>query len=109
MAGGVRAGACTPNQAVASKSGMPASAMVGTSGSEEERPAPLTASARSRPSRMWPMQEGMLSQPASRRPATASTSIGPAPRKGTCAMSVPERSFSISMVMCGEPPLPELP
>ena len=55
------------------------------------------------------MQEGMLSQPASRRPATASTSIGPAPRKGTCAMSVPERSFSISMVMCGEPPLPELP
>jgi len=68
-----------------------------------------TASARSRPSRMWPMQEGMLSQPASRRPATASTSIGPAPRKGTCAMSVPLRSFSISIVMCGEPPLPELP
>ena len=107
---GVRAGACMPNQAVASKPGTTVSARVGTSGSTALRTCPVTASGRSRPSRIWPMQEGRLSTEHSSRPATASISMGPAPRKGTCVIcSPPARSLNISIDMCGEPPLPALP
>jgi hypothetical protein len=88
---------------------MPASASVGTSGSAAARTLLETAKARSRPSRIWPMQLGILSHPDSRRPATTSTNIGPAPRKGTWVISVPLRSLNISMVICGEPPEPLLP
>ena len=76
----MRAGTCTPNQAVASTSGKPASAVVGTSGRAGERVAVVTASARSRPSRMWPITEGRLSTATWTRPAITSCSIGPEPR-----------------------------
>ena len=77
---GVAAGARMPHQAVASNPGSPASCMVGTSGSTGLRVAPVVASARSLPSRMKASEEGMLSIPASTRPAIRSVTIGALPR-----------------------------
>ena len=77
---GTAAGASRPNQAVASKPAMPASCIVGTSGSTALRTAPVVASARNCPSRQKGRAEGMLSMPTSTRPAMSSVSIGALPR-----------------------------
>ena len=98
-----------PNHATASTAGKPASRVVGVSGRAGARFSPVTASARIRPSRMWPSEEGRLSTARSTRPAITSVSIGPEPRKGTWTKSIPAACFSNSPVRCRLVPLPELP
>ncbi len=68
---------------------MPASAMVGRSGSNCERFAPVTASARSLPARMWGSDEGMLSNIMFTCPPSRSVTAGALPLYGMCSMSTP--------------------
>ena len=55
--GGVRAGAWIPNHAMVSTAANPASRTVGTIGREGERLGLVTASARNRPSLIWPKEK----------------------------------------------------
>ena len=61
MAGGVFAGASSPNIDVTTKSGKPASAAVGISGKLADRVGSVTASGRKPPDLMWGSAAGMVS------------------------------------------------
>ena len=67
----------------------------------------VTASARSLPPLMKPMDEGRLSKITCTVPAMRSVSAGPAPLYGTCVMSQPVIDLNSSPDMCTEVPLPE--
>src|SRR5262249_2902362 len=82
ISAGVAFGAPTPNQALASKPGTNSST-VGTSGSASERVAVVTASARSLPALIYPIDETVLGNITCTCPPSRSLNAGPAPRYGT--------------------------
>ena len=86
MAGGVPAGAIRPNQPTALYSGMPASAMVGTSGRAGERLSPPTASARTDPASMNGTMPAIGLKKNCVSPAMVAVIAGPPPRNGTCTV-----------------------
>ena len=74
------AGTAKPSHVATTKSGTPASIMVGTSGSMTERSLLVTASALSLPALIWPTTVGALKKPIVTSPfTTARTAVG-APR-----------------------------
>ena len=85
---GVFAGATRPYQEEASKPGRPCSATVGTLGSADGRFAPALASARALPAAICGNTTGMRSKNIWTCPAIKSFIAGPAPRYGTCTMSI---------------------
>src|SRR5262245_8698670 len=109
--GGVPAGASRPNQDDASKplnGAPPASAMVGNSGSTDERTALVTASAFSLPALMCGSELGRLSNIRSTLPPSRSISAGPEPRYGRWVMKVPVIALNSSADRWIDVPLPEL-
>ena len=63
--------------------------MVGTSGSTELRRARLTPMARSRPTLMWSMADGIVAKRSEGSPPTSDITAGPPPLYGTCTIFVP--------------------
>ncbi len=98
-----------PSQVVTSKFGTPASATVGTSGRSATRRPPVTASARSRPSRISGSVVERLSAMKSSWPANRSFSAGPLPLYGTWISGVFSRTCSVAPATCIELPLPAEP
>ena len=72
---GVPAGANRPNQRLVSKWGMPASAMVGRSGSAPERLLAATASGLSLPAAIWPTTVEAGENVHNARPAMTSVTV----------------------------------
>ena len=83
--------------------------MVGMSGSNGERFAPVTASARMRPSRMKPVAVGALAISDGTWPATRSFIAGPPPRNGTWFSRAPLRAFRSSPARWPALPTPDVP
>jgi hypothetical protein len=108
-AAGVPAGAMTQPQLVAAASGQPASPTVGTSGSSGRRRGPVTASARTCPSRICPAAPAIWTSITWRAPAIGSFTAAPLPRQGTCSISIPAASRDSSDAVRVEAPWPEEP
>ena len=101
-------GTWTPNQAVACTSGKPASAVVGTSGRAGLRIAVVTASARSRPSRRWPMTRGQVVDRHLDPPGDHLLQHRPGAAEGhVLHLDAGLTDFSSSPVRCSEVPMPE--
>ena len=88
------------------RAGTPASAMVGTSGSEAERFALVTPNARSVPTFNSDTTEGTPVKNTCTRPAIKSIFAGTLPLYGTCKKSAPARRRNTSPIRCGALPLP---
>ena len=80
--------------------------MVGISGSENQRFAPVTASARMVPALISGSIGASATEPTCTVPATTACVAGPPPRYGTCTRLMPARSFSSSPVRCDLVPTP---
>ncbi|MNV94695.1 hypothetical protein D3C71_1895130 [compost metagenome] len=105
---GVPLGAKMPNHEPASNPGKPFSATAGTSGSERERLALVTASARSLPAWMCEITDGIVANMNWMRPDSRSFSAS-APLYGTCVAGAPMRSDSMKPDRCDEVPTPVEP
>ena len=103
------AGANTANHEVASKPGSPCSAIVGISGADGERFAPVTPIARSLPSRTTGIAEGMLSNIIVICPPSRSGIANWRPLYGTCWVFTPARLLNSSPDTCTEVPMPGEP
>src|SRR5262245_1521480 len=90
------------------KPGKPDSIMVGTSGSENQRSAPVTASAVNLPSLISGSTGASATDPSSTVPSSTAMVAGPPPRYGMCTISMPARSLSCSAVRCDFVPAPGL-
>ena len=99
-AGGVPAGATTPDQVLASKPAAPCSTMVGTSGKASSRRAAVTPSARSDPARTSGEDEEPLSNSTWQFPAIVSARAGALPRCGMCSIRRPKARRKISPARC---------
>ena len=106
---GVRAGATTLYQAVASKSGRPDSIMVGTSGSAGERFAPETASRRNLPAACSVLAVGTCATIMSIWFPTSASTPGPPPLNGMWVMSRPAELISMAPIRWLEEPVPAEP
>src|SRR5947208_12805570 len=80
--------------------------MVGTSGNDGERAFPVTASARSLPSRICGTTGGMELNTTGTWPATAAATAGPAPLYGTCTTSSPTERPNCAPTRCVTDPVP---
>ena len=60
-----------------------------------------------RPPRMWPAEDGRLSNNTCTWPAIRSVSAGPAPLYGTCSIWQPVIDLNNSPERCTDVPLPE--
>src|SRR6266403_663556 len=93
---GVPAGTSTPSKVSASWPGNPASAIVGTSGSAEERSALKTASPRRLPSLMCDTAGARTTKANRVRPPRVDWIAGAEPLNGTCTRSAPSDSLNSS-------------
>ena len=93
---GVAAGARMPCMEPASSSGLPVSAMVGTSGTAGERCRPVTARPRSWPPRITVAAADSDVTMIGVWPPTAELIAGPPPLNGTCTRSRPCLSLNSS-------------
>src|SRR5215472_4462154 len=100
ISGGVPAGANSALNVSETKPGKPDSIMVGTSGSENQRSAPVTASAVNLPSLISGSTGASATDPSSTVPSSTAMVAGPPPRYGMCTISMPARSLSCSAVRC---------
>jgi hypothetical protein len=105
MSSGVPAGASKPLMVSASWSGMPASAMVGTSGSAAERLAAVTARPRKLPSLMLAIAGGSAVNAIGVWPASVEFTASEAPLNGTVTRSSPYCSLRSSPERCGVDPV----
>src|SRR5665213_446976 len=99
-------GAHRPNQTEFSKLGTPASSIVGTSGSKEERFLLVTASACTAPALICPYALTKLSNMMGVRPEMTSIYAGDEPRYGTCVKLMPASNLNISPERCWPVPTP---
>ena len=106
-AGGVPAGASTPNHDSDSKPGSPLSATVGSSGAAAARAVEVTASPRTLPSLMNGSASAMLPNMSCTRPVIRSGQG--LPGLGRCTMSRPAMRFISSPARCCEKPMPPEP
>src|SRR5439155_1872013 len=102
-------GPSTPEYSTMSKSGSPASIMVGTSGAAATRFGVVTASARSLPAFECEIAGGMVENTNVTSPPRIACVAGLLPLYGTCSTSTPAADFSISPQRCTMVPLPEDP
>src|SRR3989442_11088189 len=103
---GVCAGARMPTPELKLPPGKPGSAMVGTSGEAGERLPGRTASASSRPSRIWPTAVVSGVQVNWVLPPIVSVSDSGEPLSGTCTASMPAAMRNFSALMCAALPMP---
>jgi hypothetical protein len=106
MSGGVFAGTKSPNQIGYSASVKPSSLVVGTSGKAAVRVAPLTASARSLPSRTCGPTSAGGPKKKSTRPAITSDIASAPPLNGTWSASMPALIRNRSALRCVAVPTP---
>src|SRR6266536_1054163 len=97
---GVRAGTMSPTQLQYSNPGKPASVIVGTSGSSEERVRPVTASALSLPDFRNGSATAMPENITGTAPDTTSVIAGVVPLYGTWVRSTPARALNSSITTC---------
>ena len=103
---GVPAVTSMPFQVVAVYPAMPASIMVGTSGSDSVRVRPVTASALSLPPRICGSAEGStLNMNCAWPPITSVCACAP-PLYGMCTTSMPVVILKSSAARCSEVPVP---
>src|SRR5882762_1235357 len=102
-------GPSTPEYSTMSKSGSPASIMVGTSGAAATRFGVVTASARSLPALAFDTAGGMVENTNVTSPPRIACVAGLLPLYGTCSTSTPAACFSISADRWTMVPLPEEP
>ena len=98
-----------PNQTDDWSCGIPASAVVGTSGSAEERRSESTAIGRTLPALTWPTIPVISWNMSWVRPATRSLVASPTFAYGTCCICVPLSFLYSSPERCIELPLPDEP
>jgi len=79
----------------------------GTSGSALQRSRDVTASARSLPDWIWPIDSVIASSKRSTRPPSTSVSGLAPPRNGTCVMSIPAMALSNSPERWCTVPMPD--
>src|SRR5919204_3820134 len=103
---GVPAGATRPNQTPASKSGSPASTIVGTFGATCARLTELTAKALSLPESICGSIVEATPSISDTRPARRSVTAGGLPWYGTCTSLICERTANTSVERCGTVPIP---
>ena len=103
---GVFAGASRPNQLAISKSGTPASDIVGSSGMSFERSGPATARSLSLPPSDIDFADGGPVSMTSTTPATTSVIAGAVPRYGTWLSCVCVLSLNSSIPRCIALPVP---
>ena len=82
--------------------------MVGTFGSENQRFSLVTASARNWPSWISVSAAASATDPTMTVFSSTACAAGPAPRYGTCTISMSARSLSNSPVRCDFVPAPGL-
>ena len=104
ISAGTFAGATNPYQLLTSKPGMPASIMVGNSGTSAERFAVVTASARSLPLRMCCSDVLVVANMNCNWPDNKSMVAGAPPLYGMCTSLMPAMLASISPARCPDVP-----
>ncbi len=104
---GVPAGANTPYHVDISSPGKPASASVGTSGSSGERLGVITASGRSLPPLIWPIDDDVVSNISCALPAMRSRCAWLLPLYGMCVICTPAAALNASPARCCVLPAPD--
>src|SRR5262249_48249978 len=106
--GGVPAGAKSALKVSETKPGKPDSIMVDTSGNENQRSAPVTASAVNLPSLISGSTGASAAEPASPAASSTATVAGPPPGVGEEHHAVPADHLGCAAVRCDLVPAPGL-